>query len=132
MLFQNTMYNFIQYFRQYATYLLVLSFLISGFSITIPLLENYLQTNHIISHDQQYKMTLPCQVIFDIHRFPICLDVPDYYYQQNSKIFEKEKIYFNILPAVNYSKIASCYYDDYILTLYKLDTNMIQTFWLII
>jgi|688.fasta_scaffold969086_1 hypothetical protein len=126
------MHNLIQHFRLDATYLLVLSFLISGFSITIPLLENYLQANPVISHDQQYKMTLPCQIIFDIQRFPICLDVPDYYYQQNSKIYEKEKIYFNTLTNINYSKIASCYYDDYILTLHKLDTKIIQTFWLII
>ena len=75
---------------------------------------------------------IPCDVIFDIYKYDICLDVPDYYYKENPSIYTKTKTYFNILDDVNYSKFKQCLFDDYILYINKLDKEYMTSFWLIL
>jgi hypothetical protein len=142
----------------------ILSLLIVGFAIaiSIPILDSFLPykdnkdnkenkpNNHLSYIPNSPKLSLPCELIFDIYRHKICLDVPYYYYQNDNnnpsisftvqrflkssfpvKGYEKEQIYFNIIPQINYSKITSCTIDDYILRINKLDKRFISAFWLI-
>ncbi len=75
--------------------------------------------------------TLPCDVIFDVHKFGFCIDMPLYYHVQNPAIFNRVIYYFNIVPLINYSKIHTCKIDDLILYINKLDTRYMDSFTII-
>ena len=55
---------------------------------------------------------IPCDVIFNINKFGICIDIPDYYYNLYPAFYDKVKIYFNLRPDINYTKIGTCHYED--------------------
>jgi hypothetical protein len=74
---------------------------------------------------------IPCHVIFNIHEYDICLDVPSFYYCQNPDYFTRKQTYFTILDHVNYTKFKQCIAGDYILYINKLNTAYLNSFWLI-
>lgn len=75
---------------------------------------------------------IPCEVLFNIHKFGICLDIPDYYYNLNPRCYDKVKIYFNLRPGVNYTKAGVCQYDDIQLTINKMNYSIVNVFWLVL
>ena len=74
---------------------------------------------------------IPCDVLFNIHKFGICMDIPDYYYNLYPVCYDKIKIYFNLRPEINYTNIGTCHYEDIQLTITKMDYNRLTMFWLI-
>ena len=75
---------------------------------------------------------IPCYIFFDIYKHGICVDIPDYYYFNNPVCYDKTKIYFNLRPGINYTKAGICRIDDILLTINKMDYNIISMFWLVV
>lgn len=74
---------------------------------------------------------IPCHVIFDIHEYHVCANVPAFYYYKNPDYYTRTQTYFNILSYVNYSKFRQCMTDAYILYINKLDKEHMTSFLLI-
>jgi hypothetical protein len=89
----------------------------------ITIIDNYNQSPPITN--------IPCDIFFNIYKYPICLDVPEYIYYSNLVFYDKIKIYFNLRKDINYTKASQCQVDDIILYINKINTNFINYFWII-
>ena len=88
-------------------------------------ISNSFPNNNYFSH-------IPCDILFDINIHEICLDVPEYYYQNNPKYYNKVKIHFTLKNNINYTKSRTCQINDNIIYINKIDKNIIKTFWIIL
>jgi len=89
------------------------------------------EVSQLINLQEFAFFPMPCNVIFDVYKYNICIDVPEYYYCLYPKVYDKKIYYFNVLPNINYTKIRKCQIDDMILYINKLDGRYMDMFYII-